>query len=473
MGEPNKRLPLPEDFVTQMKELLPKEEVLSFFQTYEEKPARGLRFDFEKLPQSTLDKKLGLKCKMEPVPWVEGAFYIQDEDQKMGKTPLHELGAYYIQEPSAMLPVKALNPMPGDWVLDLCAAPGGKSTQIGKRIGEGLLVSNEPVKDRAKILSRNVERMSLTNTVVLSEYPETLAKIFPCFFDKILVDAPCSGEGMFRKNPKTAMEWSVEATHQCAARQKEILSKAYKMLKPGGVLCYSTCTFNEQENEKVVAWFLDNYPCCGLKTFTLQLKGGPLQCQGTFRAFPHQIKGEGHFVALFQKNTQGEICENEWLLPFKKSHCAVSKENAALFHAFMNDKGAGITPTHGINNHLFYLPVLKGLGIPKIHPLRMGIHLGEVKFGRFIPNHAFALSQKAPPSFARIGVDQGEMEAFIQGQTIPCDEGYKGWVLMTYEGIDAAWGKASQGMIKNHYPKGLRKTDHFFEGTQEVYKQIP
>ena len=288
---------LPPAFLARMKRQL-GDRYEAFLASYAGGRTYGLRFNPLKADRQDFLKKVPFALR--DVPWADEGFYYE-ADVQPGRHALHDAGLYYIQEPSAMAAVPALDPEPGDRVLDLCAAPGGKSTQIAGRMkGIGLLVSNEIIPARAKILSQNIERMGVTNCVVCRESPERLAEAFPEFFDKILVDAPCSGEGMFRKDDTAVIEWSEENVAMCAARQKNILQQAARMLRPGGVLVYSTCTYSEAENEDVINGFLDDHP-----EFKTE-EAGPLfdmehAAYGMVRLWPHRIEGEGHFVARLRK----------------------------------------------------------------------------------------------------------------------------------------------------------------------------
>ena len=284
----------PQGWIEQLTPLLGPS-LPDFLHSYEEPPARGLRVR----PGIQPPAEAG-----EPIPWAENAYDLP-LDSTAGAHPLHEAGAYYLQEPSAMAAAAALHPRPGERVLDLCAAPGGKSTQLAAYLrGEGLLVCNEPVPSRAQILSRNIERMGVPNAVVVSMLPEQLSGRWPGFFDKILVDAPCSGEGMFRRHPETRQEWTPASPMGCAQRQSHILRHAALMLRPGGMLAYSTCTFNPIENEGVIEGFLREHP--EFSTVSFSLPGLP-ECGGTLRLWPHQIRGEGHFVALLRKEADGSV----------------------------------------------------------------------------------------------------------------------------------------------------------------------
>lgn len=288
---------LPSAFLARMKRQL-GDQYEAFLASYAGGRTYGLRFNPLKADRQDFLKKVPFALR--DVPWADEGFYYE-ADVQPGRHALHDAGLYYIQEPSAMAAVPALDPGPGDRVLDLCAAPGGKSTQIAGRMkGIGLLVSNEIIPARAKILSQNIERMGVTNCVVCRESPERLAEAFPEFFDKILVDAPCSGEGMFRKDDTAVIEWSEENVAMCAARQRNILQQAARMLRPGGTLVYSTCTYSEAENEDVINGFLDDHP-----EFKTE-EAGPLfdiehAAYGMVRLWPHRIEGEGHFVARLRK----------------------------------------------------------------------------------------------------------------------------------------------------------------------------
>jgi tRNA and rRNA cytosine-C5-methylases len=245
---------LPEEFQEEMRLRL-GDELAAFLRAMEAEPVRGIRQNLLKIPEGPVETDC---CNR--IPWCGNGYYLPT-DSTAGNSVLHEAGAWYIQDPSAMIPAAALNPQPGETVLDLCAAPGGKSTQIGEMMrGEGLLICNEPVLKRARVLSGNIERMGIPNAVVVSAMPEQLAPKWPEGFDAVLVDAPCSGEGMFRKNPETRNEWSAERVQGCAERQREILSAAVRMVRPGGRLVYSTCTFNSAENEENAAWLTASFP---------------------------------------------------------------------------------------------------------------------------------------------------------------------------------------------------------------------
>ena len=454
---------LPQEFEQRMKQML-GEEYPAFEASYEKEKYQALRLNPLKV-----DKEHFLEhttFTLSQVPWEENGFYYTAQDTP-GKHPYHEAGVYYIQEPSAMAPVPFLEVKPGDRVLDLCAAPGGKSTQIGVALqGEGLLVCNEIHPARAKILSENVERMGIRNALVTNESPEKLRSIFAGYFDKILVDAPCSGEGMFRKNEDAKEEWSPENVQLCADRQDGILDCAADMLRPGGRLVYSTCTFAPQENEGSMARFLERHPEFSVLKVTIPegfSPGNPAwaECEAegierTMRIWPHKVNGEGHFLAVLQKEGTLNGTAPLSLYGLEKG---ISTKDIADYLSFAKETLKN--PPQGIylkfGDQLYVapegMPALKGLKV-----LRPGLHLGTLKKNRFEPSHALALAlcgEEVMHSH-ELTVEDGSAVAVIGGQTFPT-EGEKGWYLIAVDGYSLGWGKAAGGIMKNHYPKGLRK----------------
>ena len=440
---------LPQAFIDRMAAQL-GDELPAFLRTYEEPFRRGVRLT----PLKPVDAAFLPEGMLERVPWEPTGHYLS-LDSRAGAEILHEAGAWYLQEPSAMIPAAVLNAQPGEHILDLCAAPGGKSTQNALRMaGQGTIVCNEPISDRARILSRNVERMGITNAVVVSEWPEKLAKLWPEAFDAIQCDAPCSGEGMFRRHPETRDEWNAESPAGCAKRQGDILDSAAVMLRPGGRLVYSTCTLNRIENEGVVEDFLRRHEDYILEAFSLPGLDAPT---GMLTIYPHRVKGEGHFVALLRRKGQGSGMA--WAAP------VLSAKERKLLDSFR----AVLPDGHGTNwlrsdsrsgeTELRRIPELPVGGLPMV--LRCGVHLGTVKIARegrgkpvFTPDHAWAVSTDAP-DFPRIPLTEEQARAYQHGETIPTAE--TGWVLPCYGGLALGWGKASGGMMKNHYPKGLRR----------------
>ncbi len=430
---------LPQAFIDRMAAQL-GDELPAFLRTYEEPCQRGIRLNPHKqaetafLPEGLLD----------PVPWEPTGRYLA-LDSRAGADVLHEAGAWYLQEPSAMIPAAVLAPQPGERVLDLCAAPGGKTTQLGLRMaGQGTLVCNEPIADRARILSRNVERMGLPNAIVTRAYPDALAALWPEAFDAVQCDAPCSGEGMFRRHPETRAEWNPESPAGCARRQGDILDSAARMLRPGGRMVYSTCTLNRIENEGVVEAFLLRHPDFELQPFALPDLNAP---EGMLTVYPHRIRGEGHCVALLVRKGRGFAT---WKAASPRES-APDKAALAALEAFLPGKSANLL----FGDELRYCPDFPDLSKARgVSVLRSGLHLGTVKGRNFTPDHAWAMSI-LPPDVPRVPLSAEEARLYQNGQVLPA--GGKGWALACYGGVPLGWGKISDGMMKNHYPKGLRR----------------
>ena len=435
----NQPYPLPEGFIEQLKPLL-KASLPDFLRSYDEAPLRGIRMREGCPPPEEAREK---------IPWAENGYYLPLASPA-GANALHEAGAYYLQEPSAMAPAAVLRPQPGEKVLDLCAAPGGKSTQLAAMMaGKGLLVCNEPVFSRAQILSRNLERMGAKNAVAVCAMPEELSPLLPEFFDKILVDAPCSGEGMFRRHPETRAEWSREAPAFCARRQMQILRHAADMLRPGGQLVYSTCTFNPVENEGVIEAFLKAFPAFALTPFSLP---GLKENDGMLHLFPHELRGEGHFVALLQK-AEAEKPTRPEKTP-RPAFPPPGKEETQLADAFLREHmPPGFFVNALISGRVVMLPA-ETPPLPGIRVLRAGLHIGQIRGRNFFPDHALALAQTPTKCIA---VTQEQAISFLAGHPLPAPDGQRGWYAPTLGGLALGWGKASDGILKNHYPKGLRK----------------
>ena len=452
---------LPEAFLTRMQSLL-GDEYPDFLSSLEGERAFGLRANLLKLSPEELLRRAPFP--LEPVPWAAEGFYYREEDCP-GRHPWHEAGLYYIQEPSAMSVAAALDPQPGERVLDLCAAPGGKTTHLAGRMrGQGLLAANEIVPGRAKILAQNLERLGARNSVVLNEDSGRLAQRLPEFFDRILVDAPCSGEGMFRKDPGACSQWSPENVRMCAGRQLMILQNAVRMLRPGGRLVYSTCTFSPEENEGTVAALLAAEPSLSLVDTGLSrffspgrpdwIPGSPAELDKTVRIWPHRVRGEGHFAAAFQKDGGGGY--------FRHSPPAPCRDRGALeaFRQF-RDGALRLDPLEGQIPLLFgselYAAPMELFPLEGLRVLRPGLHLGTVRKNRFEPSHALCLALP-PDGFlqrADFLADSGEIAAFLRGETLP-GAGLSGWLTVQADGFPLGLGKASGGVIKNHYPRGLR-----------------
>ncbi len=387
-----------------------------------------------------------------PIPWCDEGYYIS-KSELSGTHPYHMGGLVYFQEPSAMSVISALPVDEGDFVLDLCAAPGGKATQAAAKLkGTGLLVANETVKKRADILCDNIMRLGIKNAVVTNESPKNLEQKFPHFFDKIIVDAPCSGEGMFRKEPQAADCWSVEHTISCGERQKKILDSAVKMLAGGGYLIYSTCTFSPDENEKIVDYMLDTHKNIELVNIGgLDMLSDGLKKYSQYeyivyakRIFPHLHGGEGHFLALFH-NTDTPNAQNR--TPQKPG-------NNALFDEFekkyLNTHLKGSFITYGDKLYL----LSESIDLDKLRVPMPGLFLGTLKKNRFEPSYALCLALKKEDFKNTLDCGRDAISAYFKGETLKCDK--SGWTAVLYNGYPMGFGKASGGVLKNHYPKWLR-----------------
>ena len=428
---------LPEAFLERMKHQL-GEEYPEFLRSLERPRAVALRYNPLKGDAPVMD------FVGENVPWEPLGFYYAPQ-ARPGLHPYHEAGVYYLQEASAMAPVALLDPRPGEKICDLCAAPGGKTTQIAGRMrGEGFLLCNEINPKRAKILSRNIERMGVANALVTNEHPERLAERFAGFFDRVLVDAPCSGEGMFRKEEAAVTDWSPETVEMCARRQGEILQSAARMLKPGGRLVYSTCTFAPEEDEMAVAAFLEAHP-----EFTPEVLEVPWFVpveNGGHRLWPHKLLGEGHFAAVLRKS-EGEAGE-----PAPVSGEKLPKEWLDFAKELKIRLPAGKAVSFGQN--LFWapeaLPDMKWLKV-----MRPGLELGEVKKGRFEPAHALALWLKDCANTVSFAPESDEIREYMHGNVLAGS--VKGWCLVKAGDYSLGWAKGDGNQLKNHYPKGLRR----------------
>lgn len=468
---------LPEAFAERMRRLLGSE-YDAFAAGYGQGRQYGLRRNLRKGTEEDFIKVMPFP--LEKISWAREGYYYDAVNQP-GKHVLHEAGAYYIQEPSAMAAVAVLEPEPGERILDLCAAPGGKTTQIAGRMeGRGLLVANEMIGDRARILSQNVERMGISHCVVCSEKPERMAALFPVFFDRILVDAPCSGEGMFRKEEAARGEWSPEAVQMCADRQAMILEEAAKMLKPGGVLVYSTCTFSPEENEGTISAFLQGHAEYTIEETVYESIFSPGRAdwteqpgpgiEHTLRLWPHLIRGEGHYVARLRKEAAGmaeaswENADRERSKKSRERERASDIELCKLVGDFLREEigvEADWTARQPGQIQRFgeqiYLTPEEMIPLAGMKVLRPGLHLLTEKKNRFEPAHALALALD-PSKVKRIRtLTEQEAKAYLRGESIACQE-ERGWILLVYEGYPLGFGKASGGQIKNHYPKGLRKS---------------
>lgn len=433
-------------FLNKMKSLLGNE-FDEFLKFYNNENFRGLRVNTLKCSVDKLKALIGFEMK--PTPFCKEGFYIPKNIKSIGNNPLHHAGAFYVQEPSATSAVTMLDVKEGDKVLDLCAAPGGKSTQIAAALnGKGLLWANEIVKNRSLILLSNIERMGVRNAVVSNCHPDVLCNSLRGYFDKILVDAPCSGEGMFRKNDDAQNQWSQEHVEGCGVRQLQILNSAKNALKENGVLVYSTCTFSPEENEEVITKFLKENPDFVLEDSGVSF-GRPALKYGR-RILPMD-GGEGHFAVRLRKTSE-------------TVSVPVVKQQLKKIPNVVNDfyESTFINKPFGDNIEIigdkayavaFELPEIKGLSV-----LRKGVLLGEIKKNRFEPHHSAFMAAKKEDCTRAVDLElnSNDIVKFFHGEEIKVSADLKGYTAVCVQGITTGFGKVSSGNLKNKYPKGLR-----------------
>ena len=455
----NSPVPIPALFLERMKNLLDEAEFPAFVEALNAVPQSGLRVNSLKLSSEQF-KSISPFVLGQPVAWCPSAFSLPG-DERPGLHPYHMAGLFYLQDPSAMSPAELLAPLPGERVLDLAAAPGGKTTHLAALMhGQGLLVANEIKNKRVGHLAQNVERWGAGNVVVTNESPEGLADHFGAYFDRVLVDAPCSGEGMFRKDMGARADWSPEMVAGCAVRQKNILHVAAKLVREGGFLLYSTCTFAPEEDEGVIARLLQDFPefeVVQLPQFPGFSGGRPdwidvdPSLAGAVRLFPHRLRGEGHFACLLQRKrgSAGDHVRSAWLPD-------LSKASAGLWRAFAAETLGFELPEDRLQvagERLYYLPDLTP-DFGRLRIVHSGIWLGSFKKDRFEPAHPLALFLKkgqARKTFD-LPVQSRELAAYLRGESLPADA--HGWTVVTASGFPIGWGKGVQGILKNHYPRG-------------------
>lgn len=441
----------PDLFIQNMKDLL-QEEYSEYEQSFHQSSYHGLRINTNKI--SVEDFLKISPFQLEPIPWTTNGFYYSEKD-KPSKHPYYYAGLYYLQEPSAMLPAQVLPIEKGDIVLDTCAAPGGKSTELSNKLHQtGLLFSNDISTSRCQGLLKNLELSGCKNGYVCSEDLIQLSKSLPNSFDKILIDAPCSGEGMFRKEPSLIKSWIERGNDYYANIQKQIIEAGYSMLKPGGSMVYSTCTFSPSENEEVIQTLLHNHNDVHLEELPLYegfQKG--IQLEECRRLYPHKIHGEGHFVALLKKEGKQNHSQS------KPTKTTIPNEEAKDFfcHLSMKLENGSFTLK---KEKLLFEPdnpfSLKGIRI-----LRSGLYLGECKKNRFEPSQAFALALKLTEfdQVINLNIQDERVIKYLKCETIDVSDintSYKGWVLIGVNSYPLGWGKISKGIIKNKYMKGWR-----------------
>lgn len=469
---------LPEKYINSMRELLGDEELEAYLASFDKPRLYGLRVNTAKI--SAEDFLKISPFKLTPIPWIPNGFYYS-EDDKPAKHPYYFAGLYYLQEPSAMTPANVLPIEKGDKVLDLCAAPGGKSTELGARLkGTGLLVSNDVSASRAKALLKNIEIFGIGNVLVTCEYPEKLAETFGGFFDKILVDAPCSGEGMFRKDGRLIKSWESQGPEFFAPLQRTIIDSAACMLRPGGYMLYSTCTFSRPENEDNIRYFLDGHPDFALrKIYEYPDFVRAFGMKEAVRLFPHHIDGEGHFVALLYKddksgkektmdeggintNAAGEIFSDIYGAKAVNITGKSSKLPGELLDFLSEFKKSFDTDRITVSGEKVYLRPEYDAEIKGLRILRNGLLLGELKKNRFEPSQALAMTVR-PEDYsttARLASDNPNVIKYLKGETIEINEkeltGSSKNILVTVDGFPLGWGRLGGLTIKNKYLPGWR-----------------
>jgi NOL1/NOP2/sun family putative RNA methylase len=463
----------PPDFVRIIDNLL-KEEADQFWDAQKNGiPAVGMRINPRKTSFEELKKILS--SAIQPLPWTSTGAAIQNTEDT-GKHPCHAAGLYYLQEPSAMVPVHILDPQPREKVLDLCAAPGGKTTQIHSQIGnQGVLIANDPNPKRVQALSRNLERWGTRNTAVLCETPQRIYEHLGDYFDRVLVDAPCSGEGTFRSAPGEIKKWSLEFSQRCCRIQDEILWFAAKMVRPGGVLVYSTCTFNQDENEGSIARFLEKNPDFSIDSIEgtpgfskgIELDYAPsIDFSGTVRIWPHKTQGEGHYIACLRKSTSAQSTSSK----VGSSHSIINPDHLDIYTKFYNN-ALNLTPsTQDINpssmrlssygNRLYWIPSdmppLEGLNVQ-----HWGWWLGTFHTGKFNPSPALAsaLSLEDAQIVLEFSLEDPGLVSYLRGSphsSPKTSELPDGWALVTCAGHALGWGKIHGGRLKSYMPRWLR-----------------
>lgn len=479
---------LPQEFLDRMKFLL-KDEYDEFIESYKKDRNHGLRVNTLKTGVEEFLKNTLFPLR--PVPWTSDGFYYP-VGENPGRHPYYHAGLYYIQEPSAMLPGRVIDAQQGEKILDICAAPGGKSVQIAAGMKqEGLLVCNDISEDRVKALVKNIELCGVRNAVVTNETPEKLAAGFQGFFDRILVDAPCSGEGMFRKDEDAARSWEKYKCERCASMQDSILDSAEKMLKPGGYLVYSTCTFAPEENEQMINKFINKYTYFeledipktgGMASGRPEWGDGRNELARCARLWPHKLEGEGHFVAKLRKGNDimlrkrgsdgkpGSVCAKgkasceKNVIPEYCFGCNTAGKVLQPFYDFVNEYlTAGISTCfnpsllqmNGTNLYMipYGLPDMKGIKAAKF-----GWYLGSIDKNRFEPSHSFlmGLSLKDFVNVINFPSNSREIYSYLKGETLMTDSP-KGWNAVCVDGYPVGWAKQAGGILKNLYPRGWRK----------------
>ncbi|EHJ57419.1 putative ribosomal RNA large subunit methyltransferase J [Streptococcus urinalis 2285-97] len=435
----------PEEFTEKYSNILAKE-APAFFQSFDQEPVSAFRVNPLKKVQKTFDN---------PIHNTRWGYY----GKISGKSPEHATGLVYSQEPAAQMVVQVASPQKNMKILDLAAAPGGKSTHLLSYLeNTGLLVSNEISTKRSKVLVENIERFGARNVVVTNESAANLSRVFNDYFDLIVFDGPCSGEGMFRKDPNAISYWSEQYPTECSLLQKDILKDTLKMLKPGGKLVYSTCTWSLEENEDVVNWLLENYPyleVMNVKKLNGMVSG--IELEEVARMYPHHFRGEGQFVAVLRDNRP--ISDARITLKNKKnSQNNLKKDQAKLWQAFQKESlSITLEGQFDVFGQELYL-VPKGLpDMSRLKIARNGLHLGTFKKNRFEPSFALGLALTTDDVVQFIEIDIEQYKDYVQGRTITLSKTYSnGWYQVTVNGNGLGFAKVVGNVLKNYYPKGLR-----------------
>ena len=492
---------LPAEFEARMKQIL-GDEYDAFLESYDQPRKFGLRVNTVKISSEEFERISPFH--LTPIPWIPGGYYYLEED-RAARHPHYFAGLYYLQEPSAMTPASVLDVMPGQRVLDLCAAPGGKATALGAKLkGEGLLVANDISATRARALLRNIELFGIPNSYVTNAAPARLAQIFPEFFDRILVDAPCSGEGMFRKDEDVIRAWHPGKSEECAALQKEIVVRACSMLRPGGRLLYSTCTFSPLENEEMIAYLLRECPEMHLipipyrEGFSEGLEQYGEEMKNCVRLWPHKIGGEGHFMALLEKEETGEHISVRMEVPGsmleeaglpalgkkerpKRKGKGADKGRKDIANSGKKASGKGEAAEYALVEEFFkqigaqaflkdslevrsgqaYLSAVSAQLYAGVPFLRNGLYLGEVRKDRFEPSQPLALALKPGEVNCVFNLSSADerLLRYLRGETIVLDQEdslANGWKLVCADGHPLGWGKLAGTVLKNKYPAGWR-----------------